>query len=197
MPGKKKYTLGSKKDAGLFDVTLPYSGETCQARRPGAQGLIEAGILDSFDDLTSLVQTEHIEPNTPKGIAARDKVTKEDELAAGKAFLADPEKLNTAVSLIDRLTAYVITQPVVWIDYKLKVKDSSAKDGERIETDEEFNVRKAAAEAVDAVSVRVLDIDDKMWLMQWAMGGEADLKGFRQGSESNVGDVASSKEVQL
>lgn len=177
MPGKKKeYTLGKAgSTVELHDLTLP-SGATCQARRPGAQGLIEAGLLDSFDELTSLVQTKHIEPNTPKGIAARDKITEDDKEAATKALLADPEKLGTAFSLIDRLIAYVVTQPKVWVDYLVKVKDATAKDGERIETDEEFAERQKEAERVGAIPARVIDLDDKMHLLEWAMGGVPDLK---------------------
>lgn len=199
MPGKaKSYTLGSKaaKNSGLHELTLP-SGETCQARRPGAQGLIEAGLLDNFDELTALVQTQHIEPNSPKGIAAREKVTKEDEDAAAVALMADPEKLGTAFSLIDRLTVYVVTAPLLWVDYKLKVKDPAAKDGERVETDEEFSKREEDATKNKLVAVRLVDLDDKMWLLGWAMGGQPDLKGFREGSESPVVHVAASETVQL
>jgi hypothetical protein len=172
-----KYTLGKSSD--LQDLILP-SGATCQARRPGVQGLIAAGLLDSFDDLTSLVKTEHLDTKSLKGIASTPKITAEDTKAAIDLLSGDQTKLHAAFLMIDRLTAYVVTQPKVWIDYRLMVDVDGVK---REENDEEFAKREAMATEQDAIAVRLIDLDDKVFLMQWAVGGSSDLTLFREGPQ--------------
>lgn len=173
------YSIGrGSSPTDLVDVELP-SGNICQARRPGVQGLIGAGLLDSLDELTALVQTEHIDPKTPSGMAAAQRVTAKQAEDATQALLADKDKLETAFTLIDRITAYVVVQPPVWVDYKLKVSDPGQES--RIETDDEFNRREEAAAKAGAIAVREVDDEDKMFLLQWCVGGTSDLAGFRPG----------------
>lgn len=185
MPGKtrngnKKYSLGAKTDDGLHDVDLP-SGHTVQAKRPGVQGLIAAGLLDNFDELTALVQTEHIEPQTPKGrsAAASQKVTPDQTKAAAEALMKDPSKLATAFHLLDRLVAHIVVQPPVWIDYQ-------GKD----EPDEEWEARQDKAKEDGAYAVREVDIEDRMFLLNWSIGGSADLTAFRAGTNELMGNLA-------
>lgn len=186
MPGKtktqnQKYTLGQKVNDGLFDVELP-SGATCQARRPGVQGLIAAGLLDSFDDLTALVQTEHIGPKTPRGqIAAAAKVSAKQSQDAAAALMADKDKLASAFQLVDRLVAGIVTQPLVWVDYQFA-----------LESDEAFAERTAKALKDEAIAVRDVDLDDKMFLMTWSIGGSSDLAAFREGRDKLMGGLATS-----
>ena len=180
MPGKvKKYTLGQAPD--LHDVTLP-SGATCQAKRPGVQGMIEAGLLDSFDELTALVQSEHIAPKTPQGMAAAEKVTPGQVKSATDILMADPSKLATAFHLIDRMVAGVVVQPPVWVDYQLKD-----------EPDEEWTKRQEKALEDEALAVRSIDLDDKMFLVEWSIGGSGDLTSFRKGRQELMADLAPSQ----
>lgn len=196
MPGKTKagvdplakYTLGQKarKNNGLHEVLLP-SGETCLARRPGVQGLIEAGLLDNFDQLTALVQTEHIDPHTVAGqISASRKVTAEQTQTAAQVLMADKEKLGTALNMMDRLAAYVVVAPPVWIDYQLKD-----------EPDAEWLARRIKAEEDGALAIREVDMDDKMFLLNWAVGGSSDLAAFRTGTNELLGDLVTVEEVRL
>lgn len=189
MPGKSRtpvtYNLGQVDDE-LHDLTLP-SGQRCQARRVGVEGLIDAGLLDSLDELTSLVQTEHVQPKSKaipaRSIASTPKITAADTDAATKALAADPERLGTAFSVIDKLVVYIVVQPTLWVDYKMKIKDNEAKDGLRIETDDEFAHRQEIAAKTSATPVRRVRLEDKMELLNWVMGGVSNLKNFRQGSE--------------
>lgn len=172
---KKGYTLGRSSEP-LFDLTLP-SGQTCQARRPGVKGLIKAGMLDNFDQLTALVQTEHVEKNSsgPRKATAQDMV----------ALARDKEKLEAGFELIDKLVAYVVTQPKVWVNYKLLN-----------ESDEEFEKRRLAAEESDAVPVEYVELEDKIYLLNWAVGTSSDLTNFRQGLQSTLADMATVQSVQ-
>ena len=173
------YTLGSKSREMLVDLTLP-SGETCEARRPGVQGFIRAGIIDSFDELTSLVQTEHVQQKSSRP----QKVTKEQALAAGQAMMVDKAKLEAGFELIDRLAAHTITQPEVWIDYQLTN-----------ESDEDWEARQARE--LHRVPITVVGLDDKVFLMQWAVGGAADLKAFRKEFGTGLVDLAAIEGVSL
>lgn len=188
MPGKNRYTLGANRTSALVDLTLP-SGATCQARRPGVQGLISAGVLDGFDQLTALVQTEHIDrqeaakSSRPK---ASDKVTEADATQAALALIADKEKLHAGILLIDKLVVYVVTQPALWIDYQMKD-----------ESDADFAKRQSEALANDSFAVREVDLDDKMFLINWAVGGSAELASFRKGTKKIVDNVAAEQAVSL
>lgn len=178
MPPKKKYTLGQKANASaLVDLTLP-SGATCQARRPGVQGFIAAGVLDNFDQLTALVQTEHIDKHTAQGQARAARVTREQAQKAAAGMMADPEKLATSFQMIDRLVAYAITEPAVWIDYQLTGED------------DEVWAKRQEEHAEDAVAVRDIDLADKMFILTWSVGGSSDLASFREEFSVALGGVA-------
>jgi hypothetical protein len=98
MPAKaKKYTLGTSEQ--LFDLTCP-SGQTCQVRRPGPQGLIEAGILDSLDTLTGIIKTEHLD-------RVDGKITTDDV----KAFVGKPNAIRDGLELMSKVVLYVVVQP--------------------------------------------------------------------------------------
>lgn len=189
MPGKKrnsKYTMGRRNEGGLVDLTLP-SGDTCQAKRVGPAEMIRIGILDSFDELTALVQEEHIAPKTTAGqIAAAKRVEPAEAQAAVQALIRDKDKLAASFHLVDRMVVGVVAQPPVWIDYQTKD-----------ETEAEFADRAAKAEADEAVAVRDIDLEDKMFIVNWAMGGSRDLKSFREGREQLMGDLETSAAVQL
>lgn len=171
------YTLGAKDSSDLHDLTLP-SGATCQARRPGVQGFIKAGVLDSFDSLTALVQTEHIEKKSTRP----QKVTKEQALEAGMALMQNPDKLNAGFQMIDKLVAYTVTQPSVWIDYQM-IGESDLDWAKR-------------QEEPGQVGVRDIDLEDKLFLMQWAVGGSNDLAAFREGLPAGVDTLAAIQSLQ-
>lgn len=180
MPAKKRSgkTLGQGKYGSVTDLTLP-SGETCSARRPGVQGLIAAGLLDNFDQLTALVQTEHIEKHSNRPVAAREQLTDAERVQAGLALIKDQDKLHAGFMLIDKLVAFIVTEPRVWIDYQTKDED-----------DEAFQRRLELAEASGAIGVRDIDLNDKVYLVNWAVGGSSDLESFRQGLQSGMAPMA-------
>lgn len=180
MPGKSKakgkYGFGKKSSEDLHDVTLP-SGGTVQARRPGVSGLLRLGLLDHFDELTAIVQTTHIDPKNPKPA----KVTAAAVKAATDEMTVDADKLASAFHLVDRVVTGIVVQPPVWIDYQ--VKD---------ESDEDFAKRAAKAEVDEAEAIREVDLEDKMFLLEWSVGGANDLKAFREGTGELMADMAAS-----
>jgi len=153
---KSGYGIGLVKP---MDLELP-SGATCLAIRPGAQGLIKAGLLDSLDQLTSFVQVEHIDANDPRK-ASETKVSVE-ELAK------DPARLLEGLSLINRVVCFVVKAPVITMPPE---DDDEKRDPEAIYADD-------------------VDDDDKMFVFQWAVGGTSDLAQFRQESQKLMGSIS-------
>lgn len=168
VPGVGKYNLGHQAaQDDLHDVRVP-SGALCQARRPGIKGLMKAGLLDSFDTLTALVQNEHIEPNSlqPGTKAKADK-------------LPDPKAVEEGFALVDRLVVAVVVQPALY--------DPHLQKGE---TEEKREKRIAEAILEGKLSVEQVDLVDKMFLMNWAVGGSADLESFREGFGETLADIS-------
>jgi hypothetical protein len=100
--------------------------------------------------------------------------------------MKDPAKLQIGFEMIDRLVAYVVTQPPVWVDYKTQK-----------ETEEDFIARQEKAERDEAVAVSDVDDADKAYIMNFAVGGSADLTTFRQGLTKTMADMAGVQDVPL
>jgi len=169
---KKKYGMGGQ--GKVFDLELPSLDDdgdpnVCRARRLGVQGLIKLGILDSMDTLTSLVATGITEIS--------GKITAAD--AAKMAGVAD--KMDEAMGLIDSIVIAAVVEPRVYpIPRPTQVTDAAG------------NTMLLPAEPRDPELLYAddVDLDDKMFIMDWTIGGSADYRAFRQSTEDFVGDVA-------
>lgn len=178
---------GSSWKKPLTDLELP-SGETCQVRRPGVQGLIKANVLHSLDSLTAIVQTEVI----PK--AEGKPVTNVQAVAN------DPVKFNAMMETVDKIVCHVVVQPRIESNLApvLDTDGSPSIDGDgnvvtRELSDEEKDVAIAEWENthpdVGMVFVDWIDSVDKMFIMNFAVGGSADLAEFRAATQASVGSV--------
>lgn len=158
-PPAPTYDLGQKSGDDLHDLRVP-SGALCQVRKPGVTGLIEAGVLDSVDQLTSLVQTEHIGPKMP-GAATK----------AVKDFAAQPRQVAAGLDLVGKVVIWVVVQP--------KLYDPAACSAQEL----------ADHMAAGHVSVKKIDLLDQVFIMNWAVGGSADLRTFREEFQEFVGPL--------
>lgn len=186
----KQTRYGSSWKTPLTDLELP-SGEMCQVKRPGVQGLIKAGVLHSLDSLTTIVQTETIPTAEGKPVPKESQV---------EAVMADPEKFDRMMETVDKIVCHVVTQPKVVSNLTPELDDNKQpvlKDGEPVMrelTDEEKGnaVSEYEAEHPDRglVFVDWIDTMDKMFIMNFAVGGSADLAQFRAETEAFVGGVS-------
>lgn len=96
-----------------------------------------------------------------------EKVSQEFE-----AMIEDPQKLADVIMLADNITVYVVVEPKV-----LPVPD-----------DEED--RDAEALYIDEV-----DMGDKMFIFNWAMGGSPDAETFLDEPTKDVGSVSAGENV--
>jgi len=180
MPAKSKkqskYKLGSSvSDAGAVDLPCP-TGALVRVRRPGVPGLIKMGLLDSLDQLTSLVQVEHFQR-----VGAVDKTAE-----AIQAFASDTEKVDAAFKMMHKLVVGVVIEPKVLPVPVWEEGTPQAGEPMGMEDREEND----AAWDEDAVYVDTVDLTDMMFIMQFVVGGSNDLAAFRQGLTEAVVGVA-------
>lgn len=186
----KQTRYGSSWKTPLTDLDLP-SGEVCQVKRPGVQGLIKSGVLHSLDSLTTIVQTETI----PK---AEGKPLPKEKTA--EQIAQDPEKFAKMMETVDKIVCHVVTQPKVVSNLVPELDENKQpvldKDNEPVlrELDDE---EKAAAihewetahPDLPMVYVDWIDSVDKMFIMNFAVGGSADLQQFREATQASLGGV--------
>lgn len=168
---KSKYAATSWATEVLLDLEVP-SGQLCQVRRPGIPGLVKAGVLDSLDALTGIVQTDHIE-RVKSGKGEIDKV----DVAA---LAADKEKLLEALELSDKVVEYVVLQPSV---LRPVVRDEA---GEPVKPEVPLPEKDRVP---GQVYTDMVDLMDKMFIFQFVVGGVRDLETFRKEFGEVVGDL--------
>lgn len=180
----KTTNYGSSWKTQLVDLDLP-SGERCQVKRPGIQGLIKANVLHSLDTLTSIVQTETIPKAEGKPLASEKDV---------ESIVNDPAKFGKMMDTVDKIVIHVVTQPKV-VSNLVPVLD---EDGNQTKVDGEIATRELEdSEREDGVVyVDYIDAMDKMYIMNFAVGGSADLAEFRQATETSVGSISAIETAQ-
>jgi hypothetical protein len=180
VPAANKYAIASTKGQRI-ELRLP-SGNLCLVRRPGPTGLIKVGILDEVDVLSSLIQTDHI-----------DRVDgKPSQAEQGLALMKDPTALKRAMWLIDKVVAYCVIEPALTLPVKLAPDGSPLLDGDGNEILLEDGERDQDVTYTDET-----DFDDRLFILQFVMGGSNDLTTFREGLGQAMGDVATIANVPL
>lgn len=163
---------------GELTIDLPVpSGALCQVRRPGIPGLIKAGVLDSLDSLTGIVQTDHIE---------RVKEGKDPHVTAEqmKELSQNKDGLLRALTLTDKVVEYVVLQPVVLRPIIRNPDTSPALDDNGEEMDLPTEERSPGVIYTDSIS-----LEDKMYIFQFVVGGVTDLETFRKEFAQTLGGL--------
>lgn len=161
MPIPDKYAPTAWTSELFTDLELP-SGQLCQVRRPGVQGLVQLGLLDKVDSITSMVDQKHI-----KRVRGQKTIDQ-------KSLMTDPKALMDAMTTIDKILTHVVVQP------KLKLSFVEV-DGQIIQIEE--------SEYEDGVIyTSMVGIEDKMFIFNYAVGGSKDLEKFRE----RIGESVSS-----
>lgn len=164
-------------------VTCP-SGNTCEAKKLGMDGLIEAGILSDADSLTALVGEKHI--RKVRGGKGPDH----DEINMD-SLLKEPKALASMFLLVDKSLPHIVTEPPVALHFRTE------KDGSTVRLNSQEREQMRHLRGVDVlVFTDQIDLEDKMHLFEYGTGGLSALTSFRGGSSTDVGSVgpvASSK----
>lgn len=170
---KGKYTLGQGRGGeALTDLVCP-SGETCQVRRPGVQGLIKVGVLDSFDELTAVVKLEHF-----------DRVDGKVGAAEVAELAKDPKKVQAGLELMQKVLVHCIVQPA------LAPLPPEPADCPRREEAGHGERCPACTRDPDTLYIDAVELEDQAFILQYCMGGVADLATFRAQRAELLGNLS-------
>lgn len=146
---------------GPVEVKCP-SGQMCLAQRPGLEGMIKAGLLKDFNALAGIVGVKiDAKKNPAKALKAA-----QGKISAEKLF-ENPEMLDNMLHMVNKITCHVVVEPEV----HMPPNDVTNRKRDLIYADD-------------------IDLNDRMFLFNWAMGGSNDLDSFRAGLNANVADMA-------
>lgn len=152
--------------SNLREIELP-SGQLCLAKRIPVDELVEAGLVDDFDQLTGFVQTKHVNKKMRSG---GPPIREADIDRQMREILKDPEKLRSMVAKANAIVQMVVVKPEIL---------------DKPEDEEDRDPTKAY---IDWVSD-----DDKGFIVDWVFGGTADLKRFRR-EKQQLGDGLDERE---
>ncbi|MGE3487451.1 MAG: hypothetical protein AB7L09_22245 [Nitrospira sp.] len=152
------------------DLEVP-SGQLCQVRLPGVQQMIAAGVIDSADTLTTLVDQKHI-----KRVQGRAAGKAPEKQIDPQSLMRDPENLKKLFAVIDRVCIHMVVQPTV-------VSCLRDVDGEQ-------EVIPLEDRTDGVIYSDQIDMLDKMFIFQYAVGGGTDLDSFRKQFGEAVGSLA-------
>jgi hypothetical protein len=169
-------------------ITLP-SGQTCVARRMDVEHLVEAGVLEQADSLTSIVEAKHV--RKVRGGKGPDRDTLNPE-----GIMRDPDALRSILTVADRAIPLIVIEPRVMLHYKVIIEDSVETPGKPVRRQQMLTAedRKKIAEQNPSQVIVYTDqigLTDKLELFAWAMGDLGGLQTFRGlGTGADVGTVA-------
>jgi len=160
-----------KKAGSTFDLELP-SGNVCKVQRTDMPTLLASG---AFPDSLMSIVSEKIESATGK--KNKPKELSNDDV---QSVLSSPDQMVQLFESIDKLIPIVVVEPKV---ANHSVLDPATKKMRPL-TDEE---REAAG---DVVFTDEVDLEDKMFIFQFVVGGKSDVEGFRSELGAVVGDIS-------
>lgn len=151
----------SKTPSGSEETHELPSGQVVVARKIAIQQLLEAGVLAEADALTSLIGSKHLSTQ------ASDVV---------QIAMKDPRAFGALMMMVDRALPLIVVEPEVLLHFTTSDSGETAiiPFGEREE----------------GVYTDQIDLADKMWLLNWAVGDLNKLARFRGESDSAVATVA-------
>ena len=171
--GKVTTAAQFKKKRDNDIVTLP-SGNRVRVRRPGMIKFLEAGFLP--DPLAQLIKKE---------IAQRTGKVQESDLFKSILGGEDMEMLKEMMRATDRITAFCVVEPtVMW--HERESEENGVVVYEDIPEDERDE---------EIVYTDEMEVPDKMFVFQLAVGGSSDLTRFHQATGSVVGALSAGEGV--
>jgi hypothetical protein len=183
----------SKARTGEHELTLP-SGNSALCRGIKPEAFLEAGIIP--EPMMAILQKAI---NSKKGMRPQ----------AINDIAGDPKKLAQALELFDRALVYCVVEPEVELPPICLYVDMEGKTGacgllytggDGIHVDKKHAKYHKFIEAdrdPDVLYADVVDLEDKQFIFQWAVGGSADLREFRRELAKTVGTVQRGQGVRV
>lgn len=175
MPSSNKYEATAWGGSNLTDLEVP-SGQMCQVKRPNPRQLISLKILDSFDQLSKLVD------NKVKRVKGKPQPSAPKEVDVQAVFSRNPEKMVELLEICDKVTEFMVVQPKV----RRPVKVIDGKDVPLEEDERDEHV----------IYTDQIDEMDKMFIFQYSVGGGSDLASFREQVEQSSRAMGDGEDIQ-
>lgn len=169
------------------DLTLP-SGNIALVKQMSPQAFMQSGLIP--DPLTAIIR---------KSIGEKQGLPP----TAMAEISEDPEMLMSAMELFDRVLVYVVAEPFVKMpptcdhltgEVRCEMYYNTAVH--RDNKDPEYHEYHEGARADDILYADQVDMDDKMFIFNWCLGGTRDLDQFRKELQGNVDAVSDSQNIQ-
>lgn len=180
----------SKNKAGEFEIGLP-SGNTAKLRPIAPEAFLTNGMIP--EPMMAMVQQAI---NSKRGLPP----AKLNEIAN------DPKKLASALELFDRCLVYCVVDPQVEMPPICIHEDDSGKcghlytGGDGVHVDRKhpsFHKYVEDQRDPEVLYADIVDLEDKQFIFQWAVGGTADVARFRKELHTTMGTVQQGRDVQL
>lgn len=159
------------------ELTLP-SGQTCRAKKVTVTSMIEAGILNNADSLTAMVDQYTRKVKGGKGVADGTPIV-------DNKILGDSKALKMMIEMADRSLPEIVISPPVHLHFSEQVIGKTTVTKKL--NDDQRAVIRAATPGV--IFTDQIDLEDKMELFEWGVGGLKAFSSFREGPTTDVGDV--------
>lgn len=172
----------SFKRKGKQVTELP-SGLFVMMRRPGMEKFLASGYMP--DKMAAIIREQINSKST--------KPTRPEDILGDEGMSMDD--VTEMMHAMDRITAYCITEPVVFWHMRPVVEDDKpVLDDKGRNKLEEIPEEDRDEEIVYTDDI---DLEDKQFVFQYAVGGTPDLTRFREQSASVVAALQPSGDVAL
>ena len=168
------------------DVVLP-SGNVARCKRLSPQAFLTSGTLP--DPLSAIVKKAI---HTKQGLNPKDV----------EKISQDPEMLASALETFDRVLEFVMVEPRVSMPPACVVVIDGEECGLYANTEVHRDTFRSGRHAYqegprdpNILYADIVDMDDKMFLFQWALTGAEDLTSFRAELAAAVGSLPDGEDV--
>jgi hypothetical protein len=178
-----------KGQTGNLELELP-SGNMALVRRLRPEAFLTSGLIP--DALSDMV---HKAIKSKKGLPPE----------ATKEIAKDPEKVVQALQMMDEVLCYVVMEPPVEMPPRCGIEMAGGRRcGEYVDTKDnrhtdpnspDYHIFMEDARDEDVLYADEVDLNDKSFIFQFALGGTADLERFREALSSDVADLSDSEAV--
>lgn len=164
-------------------ITLP-SGNKARVRRAGAEAFLAQGLIP--DTLTPIVE---------KAIKSKKGLRPEQ----GKKIMDDPKQLGSLMEMLDRTTCYAVLEPRAVMPPGCEVcgeLDTNSAEQHEKQSREDYHPFVPKPREAGVLYVDRVDLQDKMFILQFTMGGTRDLERFRKQFGSGMAGLFAGTEGQ-
>lgn len=174
MPAKKKEEhdkyAATSWGSSTEDLECP-SGQVCLVRRIDPMQLLADGVLSKSDMLTAMVDQKHVSRKAKGGKSSAKSQEMSNEMVMKQA-LKDPKKMQELVDVVNAVTLATVIRPEL---HPIPEDDEDRVPGN--------------------VYVDSVDINDKMFIVQYAFAGHRDAAKFRGELQQSVERLANGEGV--